>query len=114
MKFNITSICIGNRMISSTIWDKSARVNFSKANQIAQARRASAICSLEKFTSADLSLINFHLKWMTNKPCLYVAYLSDSFKHNEVVGLWKIQIPLGNFKAFCHVLSGAFIFIQLY
>ena len=33
-------------MISSAIWDKSARVNFSKANQIARARRASAICSL--------------------------------------------------------------------
>ena len=39
-------ICIGNHMISSAIWDKSARVNFSKANQIARARRASAICGL--------------------------------------------------------------------
>ena len=37
---------IGNHMISSAIWDKSARVNFSKANQIPRARRASAICSL--------------------------------------------------------------------
>ena len=35
-----------NHMISRAIWDKSARVNLSKANQIAQARRASAICSL--------------------------------------------------------------------
>ena len=33
-------------MISSAIWVKSARVNFSKANQIARALRASAICSL--------------------------------------------------------------------
>ena len=40
------AICIGNHMISSAIWDKSARVNFSKANQIARARRASAICGL--------------------------------------------------------------------
>ena len=32
-------------MISSAIWDKSARVNFSKTNKIARARRASAICS---------------------------------------------------------------------
>ena len=40
------TICIGNHMISSAIWDKSARVNFSKANKIARARRASAICSL--------------------------------------------------------------------
>ena len=45
-------------MISSAIWDKSARVNFSKTNQIARARRASAICIVfEKFTSADLSQI---------------------------------------------------------
>ena len=41
-------ISIGNHMISSAIWDKSARVNFSKANQIARARRASAICGLWK------------------------------------------------------------------
>ena len=33
-------------MISSAIWDKSARVNFSKTNKIARARRASAICRL--------------------------------------------------------------------
>ncbi len=51
---------------------------------------------------------------MTNIPCLYVAYLSDSFKHNGVVGLCKIQIPLETFKALCHALSGAFILIQLY
>ena len=37
---------IGNHMISSAIWDKSARVNFSKTNKIARARRAGAICSL--------------------------------------------------------------------
>ena len=42
----VHTICIGNHIISSAIWDKSARVNFSKANQIARARRASAICSL--------------------------------------------------------------------
>ena len=37
---------LGNHMISSAIWDKSARVNFSKTNKIARARRTSAICSL--------------------------------------------------------------------
>ena len=37
-------ISIGNHMVSSAIWDKSARENFSKANQIARARRASVIC----------------------------------------------------------------------
>ena len=41
-------ISIGNHMISSAIWDKSARVNFSKANQFVV---------FEKFTSADLSQI---------------------------------------------------------
>ena len=39
-------VSIGNHMISSAIWDKSARVNFSKTNKIARARRTSAICSL--------------------------------------------------------------------
>ena len=37
-------------MISSAIWDKSVQVNFSKANQIARARRARAI--FDKFMSA--------------------------------------------------------------
>ena len=37
---NCTSISIGNHMISRAIWDKSARVNFSKTNKIARARRA--------------------------------------------------------------------------
>ena len=39
-------ICIGNHMISSAIWDKSAQANFSKTNKIARARKASEICSL--------------------------------------------------------------------
>ena len=33
-------------MISSAIWVNLALVNFSNANKIARARRASAICSL--------------------------------------------------------------------
>ena len=44
--FSKLEISIGNHMISSTIWDKSAGVNFSKTNKIARARRASAICIL--------------------------------------------------------------------
>ena len=35
-------------MISSAIWDKFARVNFSKTKKIARARKASAICGLLK------------------------------------------------------------------
>ena len=42
------SICIGNHMISSAIWNKQARVNFSKTNKSARARRASALCRLWK------------------------------------------------------------------
>ena len=38
-------------MISSAIWDKPARVNFSKANQI-------NFVVFEKFTSADLSKLH--------------------------------------------------------
>ena len=47
-KTKLPTLCIGNQMISSAIWDKSARVNFSKTNKIVRARRASAICSLLK------------------------------------------------------------------
>ena len=51
-KISIEVVCcfipvsIGNHMISSEIWEESARVNFSKTNKITRARRASAICSL--------------------------------------------------------------------
>ena len=41
-------------MISSAIWNKEARVNFSKTNKIARARKASAIWGSERFTSAYL------------------------------------------------------------
>ena len=44
LKRNASAVCKGNRMISSAIWDKSAQENISKANNIARARRASAIC----------------------------------------------------------------------
>lgn len=43
-------ISIGNHMIARSIWERSARANFSKDNQIAQARRTSAIFSLRKIT----------------------------------------------------------------
>ena len=39
----VSLICIGNHMISSAIWNKLARVNFSKTNKIALTRRAHAI-----------------------------------------------------------------------
>ena len=91
-------------MISSAIWDKSARVNFSKANQFVV---------FEKFTSADLSQIarekscdylliihiqEFLCKWMTNKMCS-VAYLSESLlKHYGVAKLCKSKYCYGILK----------------
>ena len=50
-------ISIGNHMISSAIWDKSARANFSKTNKIARARKRVQFAVFEKVTSADLSQI---------------------------------------------------------
>ena len=51
VQFKKTIFSIGNHMISSAIWDKSAQVNFSKTNKIARARKASAVCSLLKIYS---------------------------------------------------------------
>ena len=39
-------ICLGNHMILSAIWNKSAEANFSKTNEITRAYRASAIFGL--------------------------------------------------------------------
>ena len=39
-------ICLGNHMILSAIWDKSAQANFSKTYEITRAYRMSAICGL--------------------------------------------------------------------
>ncbi len=122
-------ICIGNHVISSAIWDKSARVNFSKANQIARARRASAICSLWKiyecwfFPNCTRNIMwlldnNTHTKISPEVDDKQNVFSGLPFrfvlKHNGVAGLCKIQIQLRNFKSPCHALSGAFILIQLY
>ena len=93
-------------MISSAIWVKSARVNFSKANRV-------QFVVFEKFTSADLSQIarekscdylliihiqKFLCKWMTNKTCS-VAYLSESLlKHYGVAKLCKSRYCHGILK----------------
>ena len=41
-------ISIGNSMVSSAIWEKHARVSFSKTYKIARVRRMSAICAFLK------------------------------------------------------------------
>ena len=83
-------------MISSGLWDKSARVNFSKANQIARARK------IAREKSCDYLLIihvqKFICKWMTNEMCS-VAYLSESLlKHYAVAKLCKSKYGYGILK----------------
>ena len=56
-------------MISSAIWDKSTRVNFSKTNKIVRARRASAICSLLKIYECGFIQI------CTRKSCDYLLII---------------------------------------
>ena len=50
-------ISIGNHMISSAIWDKLARINFSKTNQIARPVGRVQFVVFEKFTRANVSQI---------------------------------------------------------
>ena len=79
---------IGNHMISSAIWDKSAQVHFSKTNQIARCRKA--------------YLLIIHCKWMSNllKTCS-VAYLFDSLlKHCGVSVLCRSRYCFGILKLF--------------
>ena len=47
--------------------------NFSKANQIAQARKTSAICGIEKSTSVDFSQIAL------KKSCDYLFKIDSVF-----------------------------------
>ena len=57
MNRNLTawaSICIGNHMISSAIWNKQARVNFSKTNKLHEPVGRVQFVVFEKFTSAYL------------------------------------------------------------
>ena len=54
-KESYTFISIGNDMISSVVWDKSARVNFSKANQIARARTPVVFCVFRTKCCASLT-----------------------------------------------------------
>ena len=54
-KESYTFISIANDMISSAVWDKSARVNFSKANQIARARTPVVFCVFRTKCCASLT-----------------------------------------------------------
>ena len=117
-------------MISSAIWDKSARVNFQRLTKLLEPVGRVQFVVFEKFTSADFSQIarekscdyfliihiqKFLCKCMTNKTCS-VAYLSESLsKHYGVARLWKSRYCYGILKLpVMHALSGAFIIIQLH
>ena len=102
---NISKLSIGNHMISSTIWNKSARINFSKTNKIAQARREEETCS------------NFHLK--TNKSITHQAkclcrytYVRILKRYVGVRGLGttikKVPGVLRSFGCLCSLLPGLF------
>ena len=74
-------------MISSAIWDKLARVNFSKTNQI-------QFVVFEKFTSADLSQI------AREKSCDYLLiihiqklYTASGCQTKDVFSRLPFQIP---------------------
>ena len=54
--FESDPFCTGNHIISSAIWDKSARVNFSLTNQNEPVGRVQFVV-FEKFTSTDISQI---------------------------------------------------------
>ena len=60
IKFNKKrcAVSIGNSMVSSAIWEKHARVSFSKTYKIARVRRTSSICVFEKLMSACFSQIS--------------------------------------------------------
>ena len=59
-------LSIGNYMISSAIWNKEARVNVSKTNKIARARRATALTHeihvLPSYISNAVSIIFCQLR----------------------------------------------------
>ena len=55
----IDNYSIGNSTVSSAIWERHARVSFSKMYKIAQVRRTSAICAFfGKLMSACFSQIS--------------------------------------------------------
>ena len=90
---------IGNHMISSAIWDKSAQVNFSKTKKIARAHTNNT-------PQVDVQL----------KTCS-VAYLFDSLlKHCGVTGVCKSRYCFGSLQlsvTHYQVLLSSFCYISI-
>ena len=86
-------------MISSAICDKSSRVNFSRANQIARAHKASAICSL---LHDSCSLVVFTV-YRTNCCVLLLE--------NFMLFWTSLSILNGRLKAICFTCLVFFLFL---
>ena len=86
-------------MISSAICDKSSRVNFSRANQIARAHKASAICSL---LHESCSLVIFTV-YRTNCCVLLLE--------NFMLFWTSLSILNGRLKAICFTCLVFFSFL---
>ena len=86
-------------MISSAICDKSSRVNFSRANQIARAHKASAICSL---LHDSCSLVVFTV-YRTNCCVLLLE--------NFMLFWTSLSILNGRLKAICFTCLVFFSFL---
>ena len=65
----VGAVCIGNHMISSAIWNKSARVNFQRLTKLHEPVGRVQFVVFEKFTSADLSQI------ARDKSCDYLLII---------------------------------------
>ena len=57
-------------MVSSAIWEKHARVSFSKTYKIARVRRTSSICVFEKLMSACFSQISRETILLLDNNCI--------------------------------------------
>ena len=88
-------------MISSAIWYKSSRVNFSQANQIARAHKASAICSL---LHESCSLVIFTV-YRTNCCVLLLE--------NFMLFWTSLSILEGRLEAIYFPFVGFFLFLFL-
>ena len=86
-------------MTSSAICDKSSRVNFSRANQIARAHKASAICSL---LHDSCSLVIFTV-YRTNCCVLLLE--------NFMLFWTSLSILNGRLKAICFTCLVFFLFL---
>ena len=86
-------------MISSAICDKSSRVNFSQANQIARAYKASAICSL---LHESCSLVIFTV-YRTNCCVLLLE--------NFMLFWTSLSILNGRLRVICFLSFGFFGFL---